>query len=173
MTNEVAECILSAMMTDTVMLKSPTTTDIDRKIATALGKKIGVDPVEFGKSVFKSRGAGDFTPEQMVSRDIKCFEISGKKIFIGQYETVDKSGALDQITSLRAAMEEYRKTNNGDALVLLVTDILEEGSQVLICGDDEIPCRGLGIENKSEGVWMPGILSRKKQVAAPLIACGE
>ena len=173
MSDEIAECLLSAMMTDTVMLKSPTTTDVDRKIAAQLGEQLGVDPVEFGKAVFKSRGAGDFTPAQMVSRDIKCFEIAGKQIYIGQYETVDKTAALDQLEELRAAMETYRSEHNGDGLVLLVTDILEEGSQVLMCGETDIPCRGLGIEDKHEGVWMPGVLSRKKQVAAPLIACGE
>ena len=173
MTDAQAECLLSAMMTDTVMLKSPTTTDVDRTFAAELGERLGVDPVEFGRSVFKSRGAGDFTPEQMVSRDIKCFEIAGKQIYIGQYETVDGEAALEQLDGIRAAMEAYRAEHGGDALVLLVTDILEEGSQVLICGDDTIPCRGLGIENKPEGVWMPGVLSRKKQVAAPLIAAGE
>lgn len=173
MSDAQAECLLSAMMTDTVMLKSPTTTDVDRTFAAELGERLGVDPVEFGKAVFKSRGAGDFTPEQMVSRDIKCFEIGGQQVYIGQYETVDGAAALEQLDGIREAMEAYRTEKGGDALVLLVTDILEEGSQVLICGDDTIPCKGLGIENKPEGVWMPGVLSRKKQVAAPLIAAGE
>ena len=173
MTDAQAECLLSAMMTDTVMLKSPTTTDVDRSFAAKLGERLGVDPVEFGRSVFKSRGAGDFTPAQMVERDIKCFEIAGQQIYIGQYETVDGAAALEQLDAIREAMETYRAEKGGDALVLLVTDILEEGSQVLMCGDSTIPCRGLGIEDKPEGVWMPGVLSRKKQVAAPLIAAGE
>ena len=70
-------------------------------------------------------------------------------------------------------MESYRVANGGDTLVLLVTDIIEEGSQVFICGDAAVAEKGLGIEACPEGVWMPGVLSRKKQVAAPLIEAAE
>ena len=57
--------------------------------------------------------------------------------------------------------------------MLLITDILEEGSQVLMCGDTAVAQKGLGIEDKPEGVWMPGVLSRKKQVAAPILSVAE
>lgn len=170
LTDAQAACLLSAMMTDTVMLKSPTTTDVDRKLAAKLGEQLGVDPVEYGKQVFKSRGAGDFTPEQMVARDIKCFNVAGKDLYIGQYETVDGAAALEQTDAIREAMEAYRVEHEGSGLVLLITDILEEGSQVLLCGDTDVAQQGLGIEDKPEGVWMPGVLSRKKQVAAPILA---
>ncbi len=168
-----AALLLSAMMTDTVMLKSPTTTDVDRATAAKLGERLGVDPVEYGAQVFRSRGADGFTPAQMVSRDIKRFEIGGKAVYIGQYETVNKEPVLEQAAELRAAMEEYRTANGGDTLVLLVTDIIEEGSQVFICGDPTVAEKGLGIEACDGGVWMPGVLSRKKQVAAPLIEAAE
>ena len=166
-------CLLAAMMTDTVMLKSPTTTDVDRRFAARWGERLGVDPVEYGKEIFKSRGSGDFTPEQMVARDIKCFTIDGKDLYIGQYETVDGAAALKELPAIREAMEAYRAEKNAAGVVLLITDILEEGSQVLLTGDTEVAQRGLGIEDKPEGVWMPGVLSRKKQVAAPIIAAGD
>ena len=172
-TDAQAACLLAAMMTDTVMLKSPTTTDVDRTYAAKLGEQLGVDPVEYGKQVFKSRGAGDFTPAQMVERDIKCFQVEGKDLYIGQYETVDGAAALKQLAEIREAMEAYRAAKGGDGLVLLVTDILEEGSTVLMCGDTAVAQRGLGIEDVPEGVWMPGVLSRKKQVAAPIIAAAN
>lgn len=168
-----AALLLAAMMTDTVMLKSPTTTDVDRAMAAKLGERLGVDPVEYGAQVFRSRGADGFTPAQMVSRDIKRFEIGGKAVYIGQYETVNKEPVLQQAAELRAAMEEYRTANGGDTLVLLVTDIIEEGSQVFICGDPAVAEKGLGIKACDGGVWMPGVLSRKKQVAAPLIEAAE
>ena len=173
MSDAQATLLLSAMMTDTVMLKSPTTTAVDRAIAAELGERLGVDPVTFGAQVFRSRGADDFTPAQMVSRDIKRFDIGGKAVYIGQYETVNRQPVLEQAADLRAAMEEYRAANEGDTLVLLVTDIIDEGSQVFICGETAVAEKGLGIEACDEGVWMPGVLSRKKQVAAPLIACAE
>ena len=99
--------------------------------------------------------------------------VHGKGVYIGQYETVNKGPVLEQADELRAAMEEYRTANGGDTLVLLVTDIIEEGSQVFVCGDPAVVEKGLGIEAREEGVWMPGVLSRKKQVAAPLIAAAE
>lgn len=173
MSDAQATCLLSAMMTDTVMLKSPTTTDHDRALAAKLGEQIGRDPVEFGAEVFRSRGADGFTPAQMVSRDIKRFEIGGKAVYIGQYETVNKGPVLEQAAELREAMEAYRTEHEGDTLVLLVTDIIEEGSQVFVCGDAAIAEKGLNITACPEGVWMPGVLSRKKQVAAPLIEAAE
>ncbi len=173
MSDDQAALLLAAMMTDTVMLKSPTTTDVDRSIAAQLGERLGVDPAAYGAQVFKSRGADGFTPEQMVSRDIKRFEIGGKAVYIGQYETVNKEPVLEQSAELLKAMEAYRTANGGDTLVLLVTDIIEEGSQVFICGDPAVAEKGLGIEASDRGVWMPGVLSRKKQVAAPLIEAAE
>lgn len=173
MSDAQAALLLSAMMTDTVMLKSPTATAMDRAIAGELGERLGVDPATYGAQVFRKRGADGFTPAQMVARDIKRFDIAGKAVYIGQYETVDRTCALEQTAELRAAMEEYRMANGGDTLVLLVTDIIDEGSQVFMCGDVSVAEKGLGIEACDEGVWMPGVLSRKKQVAAPLIASAE
>ena len=173
MTDTQAALLLSAMMTDTVMMKSPTTTDVDRAVAAQLGERLGVDPAAYGAQVFKSRGADGFTPAQMVSRDIKRFEIGGKGVYIGQYETVNKEPVLEQAAELLEAMEAYRVENGGDTLVLLVTDIIEEGSQVFVCGDPAVAERGLNITAVPEGVWMPGVLSRKKQVAAPLIEAAE
>lgn len=169
MSDAQASLLLAAMMTDTVMMKSPTTTDADRAMAAKLAAQIGVDPVAYGAQVFKSRGADGFTPAQMVSRDIKKFDIGGKAVYIGQYETVNKEPVLAQADQIRAAMEEYRLANGGDTLVLCVTDIIEEGSQVFVTGDPAVVEKGLGITVVPEGVWMPGVLSRKKQVAAPLI----
>lgn len=164
--------ILSAMMTDTVMLKSPTTTDIDRKYAYELGEELGIDPIDFGLNIFMNRPTDQFSTDQMVNHDIKEFMINGKRVWIGQYETVDKTRALSMIPELRKSMEKFRKENDGATLVLVVTDIMEEGSQVFMCGDTEVVERGLGVANEENGVWMPGVLSRKKQLAAPIVAAG-
>ncbi|OUO19281.1 DHHA2 domain-containing protein [Collinsella sp. An307] len=172
-TDAQAKCLLAAMMTDTLMLKSPTTTAVDRVVAAALGEQLGVDPVKFGMEVFLSRPSGSFTPEQMVGNDIKLFEVGGKKLLIGQYETVDKSRALGMVPEIREAMRAYQADKGADGIVLCVTDIMEEGSQVLLEGDTAIAQKGLGITDEAEGVWCPGVLSRKKQVAAPILAAAE
>ena len=169
-TDAQAKMLLSAMMTDTLMLKSPTATATDAAIAKQLGEQLGVDPVKFGMEVFLSRPSGSFTAEEMVGNDIKMFEVAGKYLLIGQYETVDKSRALGMIDEIREAMRAYQASKNADGIVLCITDIMEEGSQVLLEGDTTAAQAGLKIEDVAEGVWMPGVLSRKKQVAAPILA---
>lgn len=172
-TDAQAKLLLSAMMTDTLMLKSPTATAIDAAIAKKLGEQLGVDPVKFGMEVFLSRPSGSFTAEEMVGNDIKMFEVAGKNLLIGQYETVDKTRALGMIDEIREAMRAYQASKNADGIVLCITDIMEEGSQVLLEGDTAAAQAGLKIEDVAEGVWMPGVLSRKKQVAAPILAAAE
>lgn len=169
-TDTQAKLLLSAMMTDTLMLKSPTATDVDAAIAKKLGEQLGVDPVKFGMEVFLTRPSGSFTAAEMVGNDIKMFEVAGKKLLIGQYETVDKSRALGMIPEIREAMRAYAGDKAADGIVLCLTDIMEEGSQVLLEGDTEAAQKGLEIADVAEGVWMPGVLSRKKQVAAPILA---
>lgn len=168
-----AKLLLSAMMTDTLMLKSPTTTDVDRAIAAELGEQLGVDPVKFGMEVFLSRPSGSFTAAEMVGNDIKMFEVAGQKLLIGQYETVDKSRALGMIDEIREAMRAYQADKGAEGIVLCLTDIMEEGSQVLFEGETAVAQKGLGIADEHDGVWMPGVLSRKKQVAAPILAAAE
>ena len=169
-TDTQAKLLLSAMMTDTLMLKSPTATAVDAAIAAKLGEQLGVDPVKFGMEVFLTRPSGSFTAAEMVGNDIKMFEVAGKKLLIGQYETVDKSRALGMIPEIREAMRAYQADKAADGIVLCLTDIMEEGSQVLLEGDTAAAQKGLEIEDVAEGVWMPGVLSRKKQVAAPILA---
>lgn len=169
-TDTQAKLLLSAMMTDTLMLKSPTATAVDAAIAAKLGEQLGIDPVKFGMEVFLTRPSGSFTAEQMVGNDIKMFEVAGTKLLIGQYETVDKSRALGMIPEIREAMRAYQAEKAADGIVLCITDIIEEGSQVLLEGDTATAQKGLQIEDVAEGVWMPGVLSRKKQVAAPILA---
>lgn len=173
LTDVQAKLLLSAMMTDTLMLKSPTTTDVDRAIAAKLGEQLGVDPVKFGMEVFLSRPSGSFTAAEMVGNDIKMFEVAGQKLLIGQYETVDKSRALGMIDEIREAMRAYQADKGAEGIVLCLTDIMEEGSQVLFEGETAIAQKGLGIADEHDGVWMPGVLSRKKQVAAPILAAAE
>ena len=173
LTDVQAKLLLSAMMTDTLMLKSPTTTDVDRAIAAKLGEQLGVDPVKFGMEVFLSRPSGSFTAAEMVGNDIKMFEVAGQKLLIGQYETVDKSRALGMIDEIREAMRAYQADKGAEGIVLCLTDIMEEGSQVLFEGATAVAQKGLGIADEHDGVWMPGVLSRKKQVAAPILAAAE
>ncbi len=98
----------------------------------------------------------------MVGNNIELFEVGGKSYFIGQYETVDKFRALGMIPEIREAMRDYQAEKGADGIVLCLTDIMEEGSQVLLEGDTAAAQKGLEIEDVAEGVWMPGVLSRSR-----------
>lgn len=165
----IAAVLLSAIMTDTVILKSPTTTDIDRIQADYLADIIGEDATEFGLKVFQCRGADAELPvETLVSSDSKEFQVGDDTILIAQHETVTLQAVLNREAEIREYMSDIRERHNYDFVLLLVTDIFAEGSQFIVEGDHHKVDRIFGIDS-SKSVWMPGILSRKKQVAARLL----
>lgn len=167
-----ARVLLAAVLTDTVILKSPTTTAVDKRVAAQLAQIGGVDVVEYGMKVFKTRGADDSMPaEQLVGADSKEFSMGDDSILVAQHETVDLASIVEREDEIRAYMKELRE-KNGYALVLfLVTDIIAEGSQFFAEGNTGLVNRAFGIDcSKPGGVWMPGILSRKKQVIPRLMS---
>ena len=168
---EIAAVLLSAVMTDTIILKSPTTTDVDREVADYLANIIGCDVTAFGLSVFKTRGAEDHMPvDELVEADSKEFMVGDATVLIAQHETVDLSAVLSREEEILEHMEAIRRANNYEYVLLMVTDILAEGSQLLCVGDCRQVNRVFGVDlSQPGGVWMPGILSRKKQVAARVL----
>ena len=95
------------MLTDTVIMKSPTTTDFDRDIIARTAEAVGVDPVEYGMSIFKCRSnPAELPVDKLVNADAKEFELSnGNKVYIGQYETVDLKAVLDREPEIREAIK--------------------------------------------------------------------
>lgn len=168
----IAELLLSAIMTDTVILKSPTATDVDRDNAEYLCGLLGVDMRDFGLQVFRARGGEDsISIEKFVEADSKEFTLQDGVVLIAQHETVDLEGALAREEEARAHMRKVREENGYDFVLLLVTDILAEGSQFILEGDPKVVEQAFEIEcNPEGGNWMPGVLSRKKQVAARILA---
>lgn len=168
---EMAEVLLSAIMTDTVVLKSPTTTAEDHRQAKILGDIIGVDPVEFGVQVFHAKSGGaELDAKRIVEADSKEFQLGDDVVLIAQHETVDLKGIMQREEELREHMRTLKDARGYDFVLLLVTDILKEGSQFLLEGNPRIVNQAFDIKcEPNGGNWMPGVLSRKKQVAAKLI----
>lgn len=167
---DAAARLLAAVLTDTVILKSPTATKEDRAIVERLSAIVGVDPVEFGMKLFKSRGGDDdVTVEEICSRDSKEFNFGGKKVWIAQYETVDLEGLRSRTAEIAAQVEKVQADGGYDAALMLLTDIIQEGSDFIGAGDIKFIEDAFGISFAEGPVWMPGVLSRKKQVAAKLI----
>ncbi len=168
----IAKVLLSAILTDTVIMKSPTTTQVDIDQVNFLAELLGIDVVEFGMDVFRTRGGEDKMPiDKLVEADSKEFKVGDDvTVLIAQRETVDLPCVMGREAEIRAHMKKLVEDNGYEFALLLVTDILAEGSQFIVEGDASRVNRVFGIECCEGGNWMPGVLSRKKQVAAPILA---
>jgi len=165
-----AGILLSAVLSDTVLLKSPTTTETDREVAARLARQVGVEPTEFGLEMFRARSARvAFSAADAVSSDLKEYRVGDLLIGVAQVETVDAAEYLDRADALREALDSLRVSRRLDLAMLLVTDVVREGSEVLAVGKTRIVERALGIDLSRGSAWMDGVLSRKKQVAARLL----
>lgn len=171
----IAELLLSAIMTDTVLLKSPTTTHSDREQAEYLADIIGTTPLEFGQKVFDSRGDDVSMPiDELVASDSKEFMLETDVILVCSHETTNLEAVLAREQEIREYMRLMMSTKKYKFVLLMVTDINKEGSQFFCEGDRKAMNRVFDIECKGEGgTWMPGIVSRKKQVAPLLLSYFE
>lgn len=167
----IAGIMLAAILSDTVIFKSPTCTDLDIRAVEELAAIAGVDdPKAFGVEMFKVKSQVDGTPaRELVMRDFKDFDMSGNLVGIGQLETVDLS-VFDQIKAdLAADIAALKAEGNRHSVCLLLTDIMQEGSELLVVSDEPATIEAAFATQLSDGkAWLPGVLSRKKQVVPPL-----
>jgi len=163
----IAGIMLCAILSDTVIFKSPTCTPADKEAAAALGKVAGIsDLAALGMEMFKVKSAVEGTPaRELVLRDYKDFNMNGTKVGIGQLEVVDLS-ILDAVKGDLAADIKALKAENGNhSVFLLLTDIMKEGSEMLIVSDDAgVVEKAFGAKPVDGKVWLPGVMSRKKDV---------
>ena len=161
----IAGGMLCAILSDTVIFKSPTTTDDDKKAVEALAKIAGVtDYKALGMDMFKVKSAVDgVSARDLVFRDYKDFEMNGKKVGIGQLEVIDLA-MLDKVKADLASEIKKVKAEGRHSVFLLLTDIMKEGSEMLICTDDDcVVEKAFGVKGDAS-VWLPKVMSRKKDV---------
>ncbi len=167
----VAGIMLCSILSDTVIFKSTTCTEQDKKAAAALAEIAGeTDLQALGMEMFKVKSAIAGTPiRELVMRDYKDFNMSGRKIGIGQLEVVDLSILNDVKADLAKDIKVLKAEGNRHSVFLLLTDIIKEGSQLLAVSDEpEIVQKAFGTAPQNGEVWLPGVMSRKKQVVPPL-----
>lgn len=167
----VAAVLLSAIMTDTVVLKSPTTTEFDHDQARFLSDIVGRDATDFALELFRAKGGEDgVAVEDLVEADSKEFQIGDDVVLIAQHETVDLNAVMQREEEIRSHMRSIIKERKYDFVLFLATDILSEGSQFILEGNPRTVNQAFGIVcDPCGGNWMPGILSRKKQVAPKIL----
>jgi manganese-dependent inorganic pyrophosphatase len=166
-----ATMLLAAVLSDTVILRSPTATERDRAVIGYLERALGLDATEFGREMFEESSDTSGVPaDQLVTRDVKQYQAAGGHLIaIAQVETVG-SALLQRKDELLAAMSAERERQGYPFSALMVTDILAEETHLLVAGDEAPVERALG-ERATDGVIeLPGVISRKKQVAPRLMA---
>jgi manganese-dependent inorganic pyrophosphatase len=166
-----ATMLLAAALSDTVILTSPTTTDRDRRVVAYLEELLGVDATEFGMEMFEaSSDVSRLSGEQIVRRDAKEYELDGgETILIAQVEVVG-SELLQRTEELQAALDAERERDDHALAALMVTDIVRKATALLVSGDREAVARAFGAERSDGVIDLPGVMSRKKQVAPRLLA---
>jgi len=165
-----AGLLLSGVLSDTVVSRSPTTTDRDRAVADRLAETAGVEIERYGRELLHRKSElGEKSPREMALGDFKEFEFGPSRVGIGQVETVDPAVVLDRRAAVLAAMDDVVAERGYAAFVLLVTDVLAEDSTALVAGEHvETVAGALGAEFTDREAMLPGVMSRKKQVVPPL-----
>ncbi|WP_199530241.1 manganese-dependent inorganic pyrophosphatase [Pseudoalteromonas sp. bablab_jr010] len=168
---DIAGIMLCAILSDTVIFKSPTCTTADIKCVEALAEIAGIEDFkELGMEMFKVKSAVEGTPARdLVMRDFKDFNMNGKLVGIGQLEVIDLA-VFDEIKAdLEADIAKLKEEGGRHSVLLLLTDIMKEGSEMLIASDDvSVIEAAYDVKSEDGRVWLGGVLSRKKQVVPPL-----
>ena len=167
----IAGLMLSAIISDTVLFRSPTCTETDKEMAHKLAAIAGVDIDSYGLDMLKA-GAdiSDLTNDEIVRTDMKEFSEAGQTISIGQISVMDTTDVLAKQAELVAALEALRTTNGYAASYIMVTNILDESTTLIYSGDVEsVVVNAFGKDVKDNAVFLPNTMSRKKQIVPPIL----
>ena len=167
----IAGLMLSAIISDTVLFRSPTCTETDKEMAHKLADIAGVDIESYGLDMLKA-GAdiSDLTNDEIVRTDMKEFSEAGQTISIGQISVMDTTDVLAKQAELVTALEALRTANGYAASYIMVTDILDESTTLIYSGDVEsVVVNAFGKDVKDNAVFLPNTMSRKKQIVPPIL----
>ena len=165
-----AGLLCGAIISDTLLFRSPTCTPQDKYICKKLAEIAGINIEEFAKEMFKAgTSLKGKTVEQIFNTDFKPFTIEGTKVGISQVNTMDIEGFMPLKEEMLNYMDQKAKEAGLEMVMLLLTDILNEGSEILVTGaKPEIVEKAFKNTLKDKGAFLPGVLSRKKQVVPPI-----
>ncbi len=168
-TEKMAGMMAAAILSDTVMFKSPTCTERDVRTAERMARIANISLEELGKTIF-SASMGNRSAEDLLFSDYKEFHIAGHDLAVAQITCVDSPKMLERKDEFLSLMEKTRKEKGFSMMILMLTDVLKEGTQLVYLGDTDTIHQAFGLSPKDNTVFLPGIMSRKKQVIPMLSA---
>ena len=170
---ELAEAMLYAILSDTMLLKSPTTTPADREAVEALAEAAGVEvdtALAFMRIAMAANEPSD--PQDIVGRDLKVYEVRGVRFGIAQVFTTRPENYLTMLPSIKAVMDRLRRVRGLRFLALMITDCIDSNTYLVVSGDSRIVEEALGVEVGAAGyALLKGVTSRKSQVLPKILKC--
>ena len=168
---EIAGVMLSGILSDTLALTSPTTTDLDRQVVSSLAKIVDIDYQKYALDMFKAgTSLQGKTIEEIVNTDIKGFANDDLTFAVSQVFTLDIDSILDRKEEYIDYINELAKNKEYRLVLLVVTDIIRNGSYLFYTdGSSEIISDGFDITDMKQGTYVDGVVSRKKQVVPAIM----
>lgn len=172
----IAGLLCSAILSDTLMFRSPTCTPLDQTMARNLAKIAELKIEEHAAAMFSAASQlGDMTPDEIFHIDCKRFQAADKSIAVAQVTGMSRKELGRVKEQMLPYLQKLLPTSDLDMLFLLLTNIMEQSSELLFVGDRarEIVRTAFGFDCEENSVTLPGVVSRKKQVIGPLISAFE
>ena len=163
---KLAGLMLSAIISDTLLLKSPTKTDEDEKAVKELAKIADVDYMSYGLEMLKAgTDLSDYTAEELIALDCKKCELKDKKAKVAQVNTADIPEMMKRKSEFEKAIKKDIEDNDLDLFVFAITDIINSNSQAIVLGKEtQIFEKGFNKTLEDNTAFLPGVVSRKKQI---------
>ena len=167
---EIAGLLCGAIISDTLLFRSPTCTEIDKEMCLKLAELAGIKAEDFATEMFKAgTSLKGKSVEEIFNQDFKPFNMEGTKVGIAQVNTMDIDGFMPLKKDMLTYMNNKAENEGFDLMLLLLTDIIKEGSQIIVAGNKpEIVEKTFNVKLSEHTAYAPRILSRKKQVVPPL-----
>ena len=166
---KLAGMMAAAILSDTVMFKSPTCTVRDIRTAERMARIADISLDELGKKIFSASVEGK-SAKELLYTDYKEFHIAGHDLAVAQITCVDSESMLGRKEELLTEMKAIAKKKGVSLIILMLTDVLMEGTHILYIGDDDVISQAFGVTPKENEVFLPRIMSRKKQIIPSLSA---
>ena len=165
---QIAGLLAAAIISDTVMFKSPTCTQVDVDVAERMAKIADVSLDEIGNVMFSLSAANDKPVEELIYADYKEFHIAGYRLGIGQITCLNSEAMLERKDEFLKEMARKKKECNYDFILLMLTDVLREGTDLLFLGDEDTIAQAYDVTPKDNEAFLSHVMSRKKQVVPRL-----
>ncbi len=166
---KLAGLMAAAILSDTVLFMSPTCTPRDRRMAERLARIAGLDLEKLGREMFSASTNADKPVAELLSTDFKEFHIAGHDLGIAQITCLEIDKMLGRLPEILSAMEQLKESRGYDMLLLMLTDVLRCGTELVFLGEEDAVKQAFNAEHVTDHhLFLPKVVSRKKQIVPAL-----